>query len=81
MQQGGLGKVNIPILSDLTHKIAKDYGVYLDDLGHTLRLNQEIQNYRYHSKLSNIIILFFSIFRAYLFVLVLFVFRFAFDYI
>ena len=25
------------MLSDLTHKISKDYGVYLDDLGHTLR--------------------------------------------
>lgn len=24
-------------MSDLTHKIAKDYGVYLDDLGHSLR--------------------------------------------
>lgn len=35
--QGGLGKVSIPILSDLNHKIAKDYGVYLDDLGHSLR--------------------------------------------
>lgn len=36
-KEGGLGKINIPILSDLTHKIAKDYGVYLEDLGHTLR--------------------------------------------
>lgn len=35
--QGGLGKINIPLLSDLNHKIAKDYGVYLDDLGHSLR--------------------------------------------
>jgi peroxiredoxin 2/4 len=35
--EGGLGKINIPLLSDLTHKIAKDYGVYLDNLGHTLR--------------------------------------------
>lgn len=34
---GGLGKVNIPLLSDLNHKISKDYGVYLEDLGHTLR--------------------------------------------
>ncbi|CAG9836952.1 unnamed protein product [Diabrotica balteata] len=36
-KEGGLGNVNFPILSDLTHNIAKDYGVYLDDLGHTLR--------------------------------------------
>lgn len=35
--QGGLGKINIPLLSDISHKIAKDYGVYLDDLGHSLR--------------------------------------------
>lgn len=36
-KQGGLGDINIPLLSDLTHKISKDYGVYLQDLGHTLR--------------------------------------------
>lgn len=36
-KQGGLGRVAIPLLSDLTHQIAKDYGVYLEDLGHTLR--------------------------------------------
>ena len=35
--KGGLGSLNIPLLSDLTHNIAKDYGVYLEDLGHTLR--------------------------------------------
>ncbi|KAI0224828.1 Peroxiredoxin-4 [Lamellibrachia satsuma] len=35
--QGGLGKINIPLLSDLTHTIAKDYGVYLENAGHTLR--------------------------------------------
>lgn len=34
---GGLGNINIPLLSDLSHKISKDYGVYLEDLGHTLR--------------------------------------------
>lgn len=32
-----MGQINIPLLSDLTHKISKDYGVYLEDLGHTLR--------------------------------------------
>lgn len=36
-KQGGLGKVNIPLLSDLSHSISKDYGVFLEDLGHTLR--------------------------------------------
>ncbi|RWS11905.1 thioredoxin-dependent peroxide reductase-like protein [Dinothrombium tinctorium] len=29
-KQGGLGKMNIPILSDLTKKISQDYGVLLD---------------------------------------------------
>ncbi|XP_038612919.1 peroxiredoxin-4 [Tachyglossus aculeatus] len=36
-KQGGLGPMKIPLLSDLTHQISKDYGVYLEDLGHTLR--------------------------------------------
>ncbi|CAG0883758.1 unnamed protein product [Darwinula stevensoni] len=36
-QEGGLGSLNIPLLSDMTHQISKEYGVYLDDLGHTLR--------------------------------------------
>uniref|UniRef100_A0A668TRZ3 thioredoxin-dependent peroxiredoxin n=1 Tax=Oreochromis aureus TaxID=47969 RepID=A0A668TRZ3_OREAU len=36
-KQGGLGKMKIPLLSDLTHQISKDYGVYLEDQGHTLR--------------------------------------------
>jgi len=36
-KEGGLGKVNIPLLSDMSHRISKDYGVYLEDLGHTLR--------------------------------------------
>ena len=27
-EQGGLGKIQIPLLSDLTHQISKDYGVY-----------------------------------------------------
>ncbi|XP_076824511.1 peroxiredoxin-like [Clavelina lepadiformis] len=35
--EGGLGKMSIPILSDITHKISRDYGVLLEDLGHTLR--------------------------------------------
>ena len=36
-KQGGLGHVNIPLLSDLTHQISKDFGVYLEHLGHSLR--------------------------------------------
>ncbi|XP_022098168.1 peroxiredoxin-2-like [Acanthaster planci] len=36
-KQGGLGPIQIPLLSDLTHQISKDYGVLLEDLGHTLR--------------------------------------------
>lgn len=36
-KEGGLGNVKIPLLSDLTHQISRDYGVFLDDLGHTLR--------------------------------------------
>lgn len=36
-KQGGLGPLRIPLLSDLTHQIAKDYGVYMEDLGHALR--------------------------------------------
>lgn len=35
--KGGLGKLNIPILSDLTRNISRDYGVYLEEAGHTLR--------------------------------------------
>ena len=35
--EGGLGKMDIPLISDLTHKISQDYGVYLEDAGHTLR--------------------------------------------
>merc|ERR1719420_2535997 len=35
--EGGLGRLDIPLLSDLTHAISKDYGVFLEDNGHTLR--------------------------------------------
>jgi len=35
--EGGLGTLDIPLLSDLTHKISKDYGVYLEDNGVALR--------------------------------------------
>ncbi|UJR36090.1 hypothetical protein I4U23_028825 [Adineta vaga] len=36
-EQGGLGKIQIPLLSDLTHQVSKDYGVFLQDVGHALR--------------------------------------------
>jgi peroxiredoxin (alkyl hydroperoxide reductase subunit C) len=36
-KDGGLGSLSIPLLSDMTHKISKDYGVYLSDVGHSLR--------------------------------------------
>lgn len=35
--KGGLGKMNIPILSDITKQISKDYGVLLEDEGISLR--------------------------------------------
>jgi len=34
---GGLGNIKYPLLSDMTHKISKDYGVYMEDAGITLR--------------------------------------------
>ncbi|XP_057393806.1 peroxiredoxin-4 isoform X2 [Balaenoptera acutorostrata] len=36
-RQGGIQLISIPLLSDLNHQISKDYGVYLEDSGHTLR--------------------------------------------
>jgi len=36
-KDGGLGTLNIPLLSYLTHSISKDYGVFLEDAGHSLR--------------------------------------------
>lgn len=36
-KEGGLGSIQIPLLSDLNHNISKAYGVFLDDVGHTLR--------------------------------------------
>jgi len=35
--EGGLGNPKIPLLADPTHSIARDYGVLLPDLGHSLR--------------------------------------------
>lgn len=36
-KQGGLGKMSIPILADLTKQISRDYGVLLEDEGVSLR--------------------------------------------
>ena len=36
-KDGGLGKLSYPLLSDLNHQVAKDYGVLLENEGHTLR--------------------------------------------
>jgi alkyl hydroperoxide reductase subunit AhpC len=35
--QGGLGEVHIPLVSDLSHMISKEYGVLIEDKGHSLR--------------------------------------------
>ena len=36
-EQGGLGKLNFPLLSDITKKISQDYGILLEDKGISLR--------------------------------------------
>ena len=36
-KDGGLGRVNIPLLSDKNHKLSRDYGVLLEDEGIALR--------------------------------------------
>ncbi|KAI7686417.1 Peroxiredoxin-2, partial [Sarcoptes scabiei] len=36
-KEGGLGKMNIPLLADKNSKISMDYGVYLEDKGVPLR--------------------------------------------
>merc|ERR1712121_306921 len=36
-KKGGLGKLNFPILSDLSKSVSKDYGVLLKDVGISLR--------------------------------------------
>ncbi|ORX99918.1 AhpC/TSA family protein [Basidiobolus meristosporus CBS 931.73] len=36
-KEGGLGNMEIPILSDITKKISRDYGVLLEDAGVALR--------------------------------------------
>jgi peroxiredoxin 2/4 len=36
-REGGIGKIGYPLVSDLTKKIAKDYGVLLEEAGVALR--------------------------------------------
>ncbi|PAV58379.1 hypothetical protein WR25_23923 [Diploscapter pachys] len=36
-KDGGLGEMNIPVLSDLSHQISRDYGVLKDDAGIAFR--------------------------------------------
>ena len=36
-KEGGLGEIQIPLLSDVTKQISKDYGVLLESEGHALR--------------------------------------------
>ena len=36
-EQGGLGKLNFPLISDLTKQISSDYGILLEDKGISLR--------------------------------------------
>ncbi len=35
--QGGLGKINIPLLADTNHSLSKDYGVLIEEEGVALR--------------------------------------------
>ncbi|MBI1859106.1 MAG: peroxiredoxin, partial [Candidatus Melainabacteria bacterium] len=35
--KGGIGKLNFPLISDLTKKISQDYGIYFEDMGVSLR--------------------------------------------
>jgi len=36
-KEGGLGQMNIPVLADITHQVAKDYGTYKEDEGLAFR--------------------------------------------
>lgn len=36
-KDGGLGGINIPLISDKNHKLSKDYGVLLEEAGVALR--------------------------------------------
>ena len=36
-KEGGLGEIQIPLLSDITKQVSKDYGVLLESEGYALR--------------------------------------------
>ena len=44
-KQGGLGKMDIPLLSDINKQISTDYGVLLEDQGISLRLETNMWMY------------------------------------
>ena len=50
--KGGLGKMEIPILADLTKNVSRDYGVLLEDAGISLRYfmlqTHILNNYYYY---------------------------------
>lgn len=35
--KGGLGELRYPLASDITHQVSKDYGVFIEEQGHSLR--------------------------------------------
>ena len=51
--EGGLSGLKIPLLSDITKQISKDYGVLLEDMGFSLRYN--ISTYIYFILVSRYI--------------------------
>ena len=34
---GGLGEIRYPLASDITHRVSQEYGVFLEEKGHSLR--------------------------------------------
>jgi len=58
-EEGGLKGLKIPLLSDLTKQISKDYGVLLENEGHSLRL-ASLGNLLATTKDLNILLLSFS---------------------
>lgn len=37
LDQGGLGELRFPLASDITHQVSKDYGIFVEEKGHSLR--------------------------------------------
>lgn len=36
-EAGGLGEIRYPLASDITHRVSRDYGVFVEEKGHSLR--------------------------------------------